>query len=140
MQGTQTGMLVELSVQKYYLFFLFVQLFIVVTIANAAATVLAAVKSVDGIKHFASALPTLIGQSIPRASNYFFSYMLLQALSVSAGALVQIGGLFGWFIMAPLFDNTARSKFKRQTSLSQVSWGTFFPVYTNLACIGTFTL
>ena len=62
--------------------------------------------------------------------------MLLQALSVSAGALLQVGALVGWFILAPLLDTTARAKFKRQTNLSNIQWGTFFPVYTNLACIG----
>jgi hypothetical protein len=55
---------------------------------------------------------------------------------VSAGALVQVGSLLSWFVLAPLFDSTARDKFKRQTSLSEMQWGTFFPVYTNLACIG----
>jgi hypothetical protein len=132
LQGTKSGMLVELSVQKYYFFFLFVQLFLVVSIASALTQFFALFTSVDG---FAS-VPGLLGTNIPKASNYFFSYMLLQALSVSAGALLQIGSLVGWFILAPIMDSTARAKFKRQTQLSNVQWGTFFPVYTNLACIG----
>src|SRR5262249_1047044 len=40
------------------------------------------------------------------------------------------------FILAPLLDTTAREKFNRATQLQEVQWGTFFPVYTNLACIG----
>ena len=132
LQGTQSGMLVELSVQKYYFFFLFVQLFLVVSIASAATALLGIFQHVNTI----SDVPNLLAQNIPRASNYFFSYMLLQALSVSAGALVQIGSLISWFILAPMLDSTARDKFKRQTSLSEMQWGTFFPVYTNLACIG----
>ena len=32
--------------------------------------------------------------------------------------------------------SASRAKFKRQTNLSDIQWGTFFPVYTNLACIG----
>jgi hypothetical protein len=132
LQGTQSGMLVELSVQKYYFFFLFVQLFLVVSIASAATALLAIFQNINTI----SSVPNLLAQNIPRASNYFFSYMLLQALSVSAGALVQVGSLISWFILAPILDSTARDKFKRQTSLSEMQWGTFFPVYTNLACIG----
>jgi len=132
LQGTQSGMLVELSVQRYYFFFLFVQLFLVVSIGNAVTTFVSYFTSVDGW----TSIPSLLGQTIPRASDYFFSYMLLQALSVSAGALLQVDSLFGWFIMAPLFDSTARAKFQRQTQLSDIQWGTFFPVYTNLACIG----
>ncbi|KAL2438481.1 putative membrane protein C24H6.13 [Exophiala dermatitidis] len=131
-QGTQSGMLVELSVQRYYFCFLFVQLFLVVSIASALTQFFALFTSVDGW----TSVPTLLGTNIPKASNYFFSYMLLQAMSVSAGALVQVGSLIGWFILAPLLDSTARAKFKRQTELSNIKWGTFFPVYTNLACIG----
>ena len=131
-QGTQSGMLVELSVQKYYFFFLFVQLFLVVSVAAAVSTILGLFKGDEEITD----IPRILATNVPRASNYFFSYMLLQALSVSAGALVQIGGLLSWFVLAPLLDVTARSKFKRQTQLSEIKWGTFFPVYTNLACIG----
>ncbi|OAL33300.1 hypothetical protein AYO20_07462 [Fonsecaea nubica] len=131
-QGTPSGMLVELSVQRYYFCFLFVQLFLVVSIASALTQFFALFTSVDGWTN----VPSLLGNNIPKASNYFFSYMLLQALSVSAGALLQVGSLIGWFVLAPLFDNTARAKFTRQTQLQNIQWGTFFPVYTNLACIG----
>lgn len=132
LQGIQSGMLVELSVQKYYFFFLFVQLFLVVTVAAAVSVIISYLKDLKKITD----IPTLLATNIPKASNYFFSYMLLQAMSVSAGALVQVGNLFSWFILAPLLDSTARQKFRRQTSLSEVNWGTFFPFYTNLACIG----
>ncbi|RMZ90577.1 hypothetical protein DV736_g2194, partial [Chaetothyriales sp. CBS 134916] len=132
MQGLQSGTQIELSVQKYYLFFLFVQIFLVVTVASSALEFAATFTSVNGI----TSIPSLLGKSIPKASNYFISYMLLQALSVSAGALLQVGSLIGWFILAPFLDNTARSKFNRQITLPDIQWGTFFPVYTNLACIG----
>ena len=131
-QGTPSGMLVELRVQRHYFSFLFVQLFLVVSIASALTQFFALFTSVDGFTN----IPSLLGSNIPKASNYFFSYMLLQALSVSAGALLQVGSLLGWFVWAPLFDSTARAKFSRQTQLSNIQWGTFFPVYTNLACIG----
>jgi len=132
LQGSKSGMLMELSVQRYYFWFLFVQLFLVVSVAGALTQFVAIFQSVDGF----TSVPSLLGENIPKASNYFFSYMLLQALSVSAGALLQVGSLIGWFLLAPILDSTARAKFKRQTDLSNIQWGTFFPVYTNLACIG----
>jgi calcium permeable stress-gated cation channel len=132
LKGTQSGMLVELGVQKFYFFFLFVQLFLVVSVASIIPRTISVFTTATGWTE----VPNILGTSIPAASNYFISYMLLQALSVSAGALVQVGALIGWFIMAPLFDSTARDKFKRQTNLPEVNWGSFFPVYTNLACIG----
>lgn len=40
-----------------------------------------------------------------------------------------------WFLLSRMFDSTARAKFSRQTQLPEVKWGSFFPVYTNFACI-----
>ncbi|OAX78765.1 hypothetical protein ACJ72_06924 [Emergomyces africanus] len=128
-QGVHTGMAVELTVQNYYFAFLFVQIFLVVSISSGFTTIFNSITDVMSI-------PQLLAQNIPRASNYFFSYMVLQAMSVSAGALVQIFALVSWFILAPILDNTARMKWARTTNLNQMQWGTFFPVYTTLASIG----
>ncbi|EZF34642.1 hypothetical protein TMEN_503 [Trichophyton mentagrophytes] len=128
-QGVHTGMAIELTVQNYYFAFLFVQIFLVVSISSGFSTI------IDSLKNVLS-VPDLLAQNIPKASNYFFSYMVLQAMSVSAGALVQIFALISWFILAPLLDNTARKKWARATNLNQMQWGTFFPVYTTLASIG----
>lgn len=129
-QGVQTGMAVELTCQDYYFAFLFVQVFLVVSISSGITTVL---KDLTGNP---TSVPSLLAENLPRASNYFFSYMLLQALSVSSGALLQIFSLVIWFLWAPFMDNTARQKWARQTNLPQMQWGTFYPVYTNLAVIG----
>ncbi|KAJ5171899.1 hypothetical protein N7492_004492 [Penicillium capsulatum] len=128
-QGLHTGMAIELTVQNYYFAFLFVQLFLVVTIASSFSTIIENVTDV-------TSWPGYLATNIPRSSNYFFSYMILQAMSVSAGALVQIFGLVSWFILAPIMDSTARKKWARTTNLNQMQWGTFFPVYTTLASIG----
>ncbi|KAJ5990632.1 hypothetical protein N7522_010839 [Penicillium canescens] len=128
-QGLFTGMSIELTVQNYYFAFLFVQLFLVVTIASSFSTVIENITDV-------TSWPELLASNIPKSSNYFFSYMILQAMSVSAGALVQIFGLVSWFILAPILDSTARKKWARTTNLNQMQWGTFFPVYTTLASIG----
>lgn len=128
-QGVHTGMAVELTVQHYYFAFLFVQLFLVVAISSSFSTIINNVTNV-------TSWPELLAQNIPSSSNYFFSYMILQAMSVSAGALVQIVNLVSWFILAPFLDTTARKKWARTTNLNQMQWGTFFPVYTTLASIG----
>lgn len=128
-QGLHTGMAIELAVQNYFFAFLFVQLFLVVTIASSFSTVVNDFTNV-------TSWPQLLAQNIPKSSNYFFSYMILQAMSVSAGALVQIFSLVSWFILAPILDSTARRKWARTTNLNLMQWGTFFPFYTTLASIG----
>lgn len=130
LQGNLTGMGIQLTVQVYYFLFLFVQVFLVVSISSGMTTV------ISQITQGPQNIPSILASNLPKASNYFFSYMLLQAMSVSAGALAQIFSLISWFILAPIFDSTARQKWSRQTALPQMQWGTFFPVYTNLAAIG----
>ncbi|KAK3057306.1 hypothetical protein LTR09_001488 [Extremus antarcticus] len=129
-QGVATGNSQELGVQKWYFAFLFIQVFLVVSITGGLTNL--ASQFAD---HPGTILNTL-GNSLPRASNYFFSYLTIQALSVSASALLQVGALLGWFILAPMVDSTARAKWRRQTTLSNVQWGSFFPPFTNFAVIG----
>ena len=123
-------MAVELSVQSYYFAFLFVQVFLVVSLSAGFTTVIKELRS------NVTSVPVALAKNLPKASNYFFSYMLLQGLSVSAGALLQVGSLVNWLVFAPLLVNKAGEKRTRQMELPRIQWGTFFPVYTNLACIG----
>ncbi|EOO03927.1 putative duf221-domain-containing protein [Phaeoacremonium minimum UCRPA7] len=129
MQGAKTGSQQTERVQVYYFFFLFVQVFLVVSIASSAT------QTLEAITNNIQSVPETLAENLPKAANYFFSYMILQALSVSSGTLMQIGALVGWYILARILDNTARSKFSRQVKLPDVKWGSFFPVYTNFACI-----
>jgi hypothetical protein len=134
-KGAKTGAQKSEFVQIFYFAFLFVQVFLIVSIASFFAASID--KLVDNITELDSvkAVLDLLATNLPKAANYFFSYMILQAMSTSSGTLLQIGALFVWFILARLLDSTARSKWSRNTTLSDVNWGTFFPVYTNFACI-----
>ncbi|CUS12182.1 unnamed protein product [Tuber aestivum] len=130
LQGNHTGMAIERAVQGMYFAFLFIQIFLVVSISSGITTVFQ--QLADNI----ASAPAILAQNLPKASNFFFSYLLLQAFTVSGGAILQIATLFVQFILSPIVDSTARQKFTRATELAQMKWGTFFPVYTNLACIG----
>ncbi|KAI9785251.1 MAG: hypothetical protein M1835_003368 [Candelina submexicana] len=130
LQGNRTGTRVELSVQNYFFAFLFVQVFLVVSISSGF------IAAFQSIRQNPTSIANVLAQNLPRASNYFFSYMLLQAFSVSSGALLQIPSLLGLFIFGPLNDSTPRQKWIRRNQLPEIRWGSFFPVYTNLAAIG----
>ncbi|KAK3619202.1 hypothetical protein LTR56_022637 [Elasticomyces elasticus] len=129
-QGVPTGSAKELGVQTWYFTFLFIQVFFVVTLSSGLTVFLAEITS-----HPDQVIKSL-AESLPRASNYFFQYLLVQALSNSASALLQIGTLFFWFIWAPISDATPRQKWRRQVTLSNIQWGSFFPPFTNFAVIG----
>ena len=129
-QGLVTESATELWLQNYYFIFLFVQNFLTVSLSSSITGI------VQDINRGLQSLPALLARNIPKASNYFFSYLTLQGLVLSAGALLQAGALTEQFALAPLMDRTPREKWKRQKNLSNVQWGTVFPTYTTLACIG----
>lgn len=70
---------IDLKIQDHYFCFLFVQVTLVVSLA-AGLTAIA-----NEIARGALLAATL-AKNLPKASNYFLSYLLLQALSVSAGS------------------------------------------------------
>lgn len=55
---------------------------------------------------------------------------------MSASEHVQVSGLIQHLLWSPITDKTPRQKSKRRALISAVQWGTIYPPYTNLACIG----
>ena len=127
-QTIHTDTRVELILQDYFFDFLFIQIFLVVSVSSSVAAVL------SGATNGAKSVAGLLAQNLPKASNYFLSYILLQGLSVSAGSLLQIGQLCR-IILGRLIDRTPRQIWERGRNW-EVKWGTYFPVYTNIAVIG----
>ena len=134
-KGAKTGSQKTEFVQLYYFFFLFFQVFLIVSITSffvaSVDTLFANLAQLSDV----NAVLNLLADNLPKAANYFFSYMILQAMSTSSGTLLQIGALLTWYILAKILDSTARNKWTRNTSLQRIKWGSFFPVYTNFACI-----
>ena len=89
LQGVPTGMMKEMGVQKWYFSFLFIQVFLVVTITGGMLTFFTNIA-----EHPNQVLSTL-ATNLPKASNYFFNYLMVQALSNGASALLQVGALAG---------------------------------------------
>ncbi|CAN9393426.1 unnamed protein product [Alternaria alternata] len=96
-QGICSKSQIDLKIQDYYFCFLFVQVTLVVSLA-AGLTAIA-----NEIARGASLAATL-AKNLPKASNYFLFYLLLQALSVSAGSLLRTDRLLGKFVLGPMFD------------------------------------
>ncbi|CCJ29367.1 unnamed protein product, partial [Pneumocystis jirovecii] len=128
-KGLPTQTDVELTVQNMYFSFLVVQVFLVVTISSGIAAVIASI--INNPQN----TPKLLAQNLPRASNFFFSYILLQGLSIASGELLQVITLIVFYIFGKLMDNTPRKLWSRFTTLRILGWGTTFPRFTNLSVI-----
>lgn len=128
--GVATGSSREMGVQSYYFVFLFIQVFLIVTLSSGLPAFFKEIATET------SKVPETLAYNLPRASNYFFSYLTVQAFNNSASALLQVVALLEWFLWAPMVDSTARQKWSRQIKLREVKWGSFFPPFTNFAVIG----
>lgn len=129
LSGAPTKAAVELITQNSYFGFQVVQVFLVATLGSAASSVGGQIA-----KNPASA-PTILANNIPQASNFFYSWFILQGLGVVSGILLGLVGLILFIVLGKLLDKTPRKMYKRWISLSGVGWGTIFPVYTNLLVI-----
>lgn len=127
--GTPTTDAIDRYVQGSYFFFQVVHVFLVVTISSSFTSVITTI-----IQNPPSAA-TILAANIPTASNFFFSFLALQGLSMASSVLLQIFVLISFYLLGKLFDNTPRKQWKRHITLSSINWGTLFPVFTNFVVI-----
>lgn len=127
--GAVTLSQVELTTQNYYFAFQVIQVFLVATLGSAAAATYSAISKNP------SSATSLLAKSIPKASNFYLAYFILQGLGVVAAQLVGIVGLLLFYVLGKLLDNTPRKMYKRWSTLAGVGWGTLYPIYTNLFVI-----
>lgn len=119
--GAPTRGAVELKLQSWYFAFLVVQGFLVVTIASSAASVVTKI-----VADPSSALG-LLSDNLPKASNFYINYFILQGLGVFSGILLNIVGLLIFLVLSKLLDKTPRKMYNRWINLSGIGFGTLFP-------------
>ncbi|OHF00952.1 hypothetical protein CORC01_03780 [Colletotrichum orchidophilum] len=126
--GVPSLSLVELFVQHAYFAFQVVQVFLITTLTSAASAALTQV-----LKDPLSA-KDLLADNLPKASNFYISYILIQCLAVGAASLLRAFDIFRHHIMAKGFDNP-RGLFRIWSRERPVHWGAVFPVFTNMGVI-----
>ncbi|KAH1355721.1 hypothetical protein KXW98_002028 [Aspergillus fumigatus] len=112
------GFSVETLIQRHYFTFLYVQLFLVVSISSGITTMIP-----DLVSGFQS-IPLILARNLPKSCNYFFSYLILQAVVQTSTILFQLpDGLW----------RGLRGHAKH--SMKRVRWSLVYPVFANLICI-----
>ena len=129
-EGLYSRQATENRVQIYYFMFLFVQGFLTISLSAGITTVIG--ELIDTIE----AVPSVLAQNLPKASNYFFSYIIMNTIITVVSNLIQVKRLVNLSILSPMFDKSVRQKWLRGDNVSLQKWGTLLPVLTNIACIG----
>ncbi|KAM0278279.1 hypothetical protein ACHAQH_005292 [Verticillium albo-atrum] len=119
---------IELYVQSFYFGFQVVQVFLVTTLTSAASAAFSQI-----LKDPLSA-KDLLSENLPKASNFYLSYILIQCLAVGAGSLLRLYDLLRHGIMSRFVQNP-RVKWRVWKRVRPVHWGGWFPVFTNMGVI-----
>jgi calcium permeable stress-gated cation channel len=127
--GKPTLSTVELRCHESFFWFQVIQVFLVTTMTSAAST------AVPTIIQNPTSIPSLLAESLPTASNFYVSYIILQGLTFAAAALVQVTGLILFYVLGKLLDTTPRKMYNRWSNLSNLGWGTVFPFQEILTVI-----
>ena len=133
LSGAPTLSAVELKVQNYYFAFQVVDVFLVTTLGSSAASALGSIKGASGVT-------SLLASSLPKASDFYYSYFILQGLGVVSSMLLALSGLIIFMLLSKILDKTPRKLYKRWIKLAGLGWGTLFPIYETLFIIGEYTI
>ncbi|KAK4065985.1 uncharacterized protein Triagg1_8294 [Trichoderma aggressivum f. europaeum] len=121
----------EFFTQNAYFAFQVVQVFLVTTITSAASGAL------QDIIENPLGIQSLLAQNLPKASNFYLSYILVQCLATGGTQLLQLFSLTRHHIVAKTSD-VPRRRFTTWRKLRPARWGGIFPVFTNMGVIGMY--
>jgi hypothetical protein len=128
--GAVTLQEAELKTQNWYFAFQVIQVFLVTTFTSGAAAV------VTSIIQTPTSAPLLLAKNLPKASNFYISYFILNGLVMASRTLLNTVQLIMFNVVGKARDKTPRQKYKRYIKLSGVKWGSQYPKWTNLGVIG----
>jgi calcium permeable stress-gated cation channel len=122
--------MVEMFTQNAYFVFQIVQVFLVTTLTSAASA------AFEQIIENPLSAKDLLSQNLPKASNFYLSYILVQCLAGGAGNLLHLLELIRHEAWARSIDNP-RLRFRTWYKLRVKHWGSVYPVFTTMGVIGT---
>lgn len=123
---------IELAAQRYHFAFVFVHLFLTVSVASGLTA------SLYQIIINPNATLTLLADNLPKASNFFLSDVPLRAFSFAGVTYSQVNTLLLNHFPNPRHTITPRQWYARQHSRDIRQWGTLVSMHTLLADIGKF--
>ena len=109
--GAPTRSKREVITQDFYFTFLFIELVLLVTIASGI------VKIVPQIIKNPINIPTILATNLPTSGNYFFNYLVVQALGFSGSVLFQYLRVLYITTIWPWFTQTPREEAWLQTTI-----------------------
>jgi calcium permeable stress-gated cation channel len=127
-RGATTGSRGERSLQLWYFVLLLFEVFIIPTISSGLTSI------VQELIHNTASVPEILATNLPTAANYYFSFLVLQALSISSSSILQTIRLLNFYVFASA--NTPDAVFGKLSFTWRTRIGSNIPWYTTFAVIG----
>lgn len=121
---------VELFTQNAYFCFQVIQVFLIMTLTSSAAA------TADTIAHNPGSVTSILASNLPKASNFYIAYFIVQGLTIASNVITQVVGFVIFHLMYKYLAGTPRALYTKWANLSAISWGSTLPVYTNITVIG----
>ncbi|KAK7677350.1 hypothetical protein QCA50_019680 [Cerrena zonata] len=128
-EGTQQRTGLELSLMTRYFLFQVLHSFLIVTLSSGI------IAALPGLVNNPASIPTLLAQNLPKASNFFLTYVVLQGLSGTAAGFLQVVPLILYYVKLFILGSTPRSIYGIKYTGRSVAWGTLWPATTLLVVI-----
>ncbi|KAK3709000.1 hypothetical protein LTR37_011164 [Vermiconidia calcicola] len=109
--GTPTRSRREVVCQDFYFTFLFIELVLVTSISSGL------IATVSTILANPTTIVTTLATDLPKAANYFFNYLIVQALAFSGSLLFQYLRILFITTIWPWFTQTPREEAWLQTTI-----------------------
>lgn len=129
MSGEPSFSRIELFTQNSYFAFQVIQVFLITTVTSSASAV------VDQIRQNPTAVTSILATSLPKSTNFYISYFIVQGLTIASSVISQVVGFVIFNILYRYLAGTPRALYSKWANLSAISWGSTLPVYTNLTVI-----
>lgn len=120
---------IELFTQNSYFAFQVIQVFLITTVTSSASAV------VDQIRQNPTAVTSILANSLPKSTNFYISYFIVQGLSIASSVISQVVGFVIFNILYRYLAGTPRALYNKWANLSAISWGSTLPIYTNITVI-----
>lgn len=115
--------------QTWYFAFQVIQVFLITTFSSGAAAV------ANKIANQPTKLPTLLAKNLPKASNFYLTYFIIQGLGTASQNVVNYSDVLSYLFFYYVMAKTPRQKFNAYARMRGINWFNLYPKFTNLAVI-----
>lgn len=130
MKGCKTGAEIEIDVQNWFFYFLFVHLFVVVTVSSGVSHI------IKSLINNPTSIPTILANELPKSSSFFCTFIMMRGMAYFGGNILRVSDLLLQIFYFNFINYTPHIRIERLRNSLYFNWGSIYPLFSVLGCIG----